>query len=102
MCGIAVLIGADAPREALHRMAEVASRRGPERTRIWAESDCQLAHAALSFVEIGDNSQPHVRADGSWIVWNGEIYNWRELSAAYDFSATTDTGTLLSGLRARG
>jgi asparagine synthase (glutamine-hydrolysing) len=95
MCGIAALVGKDASRTALTRMLRVAKRRGPELTRTLAIGDCLLAHAALRFVDVGHNEQPYVRADSA-LVWNGEIYNWRELGAR------NDTETLLSGLREHG
>lgn len=95
MCGIAALVGKDASRPALARMLRVAKRRGPELTRTLAIGDYLLAHAALRFVAVGHNEQPYVR-EGCALVWNGEIYNWRELGGR------NDTETLLSGLRERG
>jgi asparagine synthetase B (glutamine-hydrolysing) len=98
MCGIAVLLGASASSDLLTRMLQVASRRGPEATQLHATPDALFGHAALRFVEVADNPQPLVLDDGSLIVWNGEIYNWRELG----LSTRSDTETLLSGLRQRG
>ena len=97
MCGIAALVGESVRSDVLARMSSVAQRRGPEHTRTLVVGDCQLAHSALRFVDVGHNEQPYV-IDGSVIVWNGEIYNWRGLVPA----ARNDTQTLLSGLRERG
>src|SRR4051812_32898070 len=97
MCGIAVLVGEGAPRQTLQRMAAVAARRGPELTRTLAAGKYQFAHAALRFVDVLGNEQPCV-LEGSVLVWNGEIYNWRELAG----QARNDTHTLLSGLREHG
>jgi asparagine synthase (glutamine-hydrolysing) len=95
MCGIAVLAGRGASRHVLSRMIRVAKRRGPELTRTLAAGDFLLAHAALRFVEVGNNEQPYAR-NGCALVWNGEIYNWRELGGR------NDTETLLSGLLEQG
>jgi asparagine synthetase B (glutamine-hydrolysing) len=97
MCGIAVLVQKGAGSDVLARMARVAERRGPELTRTLVMGNFQLAHAALRFVDVGHNEQPCV-LDGSVIVWNGEIYNWRGLIPG----ARNDTQTLLLGLREHG
>ncbi|HKP64042.1 MAG TPA: asparagine synthase-related protein [Polyangiales bacterium] len=97
MCGIAVLVGEGASRAALERMSRVAARRGPELLRTLTVGNCLFAHAALRFVEVSDNEQPCV-VDDCVLIWNGEIYNWREL----DCQSRNDTQALLSGLRAHG
>ncbi len=97
MCGIAVLVGHGASRDALARMARIAARRGPEGLRTFSIAECHFAHAALRFVDVGPNEQPYVH-DGCVLVWNGEIYNWKELGVG----ARNDTETLLSGLRDEG
>jgi asparagine synthetase B (glutamine-hydrolysing) len=102
MCGIAVLIGADASADTIARMLQVASRRGPELARARTLHGAQLAHAALGFVDVRENPQPFVADDGSAIVWNGEIYNFRELARRYALPARNDTQTLLFGLRDHG
>jgi asparagine synthase (glutamine-hydrolysing) len=104
MCGIAVVIGgrAGVPDGVLTRMTSVAARRGPEGIRTWCTRDVQLAHCALSFVARGNNVQPRVRDDGTWLVWNGEIYNWKKLSESHRLGAQNDTDTLLLGLLAQG
>jgi asparagine synthase (glutamine-hydrolysing) len=102
MCGIAALLGKGAEPERLSRMLRVAARRGPEGSRVHACGDALLAHAALRFVDVFDNEQPFSSADGACIVWNGELYNWRELDQRYALGARNDTQALLFGLRARG
>jgi asparagine synthetase B (glutamine-hydrolysing) len=102
MCGIAALFGRAPDRHTLSRMLQLAARRGPEGTRMHAVAGGLIAHAALRFVAIGDNEQPLVGADGSTIVWNGEIYNWRQLNDRYELGAGNDTEVLLFGLRSHG
>jgi asparagine synthetase B (glutamine-hydrolysing) len=102
MCGIAALFGACVEPASLTRMLDVAARRGPDGVGVRALQGGLLGHAALRFVDVSFNEQPHVDADGACIVWNGELYNWAELNGTYGFAARNDTQTLLSGLRARG
>jgi asparagine synthetase B (glutamine-hydrolysing) len=102
MCGIAALLGKGAEPERLSRMLRVAARRGPEGSRVHAFREGLLAHAALRFVDVLHNEQPLVAGDGSCIVFNGEIYNWRKLDQKYALGARNDTQVLLFGLRARG
>jgi asparagine synthase (glutamine-hydrolysing) len=102
MCGIAALFGQSLDRQTFGRMLQVASRRGPEGARTLAVQGGMLAHAALRFVAIGRNEQPLVATDGSAIVFNGEIYNWRQLNDICELDASNDTEVLLCGLRSRG
>ncbi|MEY4579995.1 MAG: putative asparagine synthase b protein [Pseudomonadota bacterium] len=106
MCGIAALLGSSAEREAesalLQRMLRVATRRGPEGTGVHAFANGVIAHTALHFVDNLFNHQPLVHDDGSSLVFNGEIYNWRTLNVRYALGARNDTQLLLRGLCARG
>jgi asparagine synthetase B (glutamine-hydrolysing) len=102
MCGIAAILG-EAPEPAvLAALLAVSARRGPEATRTWSRPGLMLVHAALRFVDVHDNDQPLTEADGSALIWNGEIYNWRELAARYGLGARNDTQTLLRGLQLQG
>lgn len=99
MCGIAGVFGAAAHPDTLQSMLAVAARRGPEGTNSCAHPDGLVGHAALRFVEIEHNAQPLRLEDGSLLVWNGQIYNWRTLNAEHQLAAATDTQALLHGLR---
>ena len=79
-------------------------RRGPDGAGIWWSEDgrCGLGHRRLSIVDLSDRaSQPMMSADGSLvIVFNGEVYNHRELRRDLErqgalFRTTSDTEVLL-------
>lgn len=114
MCGIlgaAWRQGALAPSDAMMRKALYSLRnRGPddqgsERYRI-AGSDVVLAHTRLSIIDLTSaGHQPMSSTDGQLaIVFNGEIYNYRELRAelgsiGYSFYTSSDTEVLLTAWR---
>ncbi|HEY2733733.1 MAG TPA: hypothetical protein VGI70_07095, partial [Polyangiales bacterium] len=79
-------------------MLRVAARRGPEGQQIGEFEHGIVGHAALAFVDVGHNEQPLRCDDGSAIVFNGEIYNWRALNESHRLGARNDTQTLLLGL----
>jgi asparagine synthase (glutamine-hydrolysing) len=84
MCGIAGIVSAtELAVEDRHRviaMRDVLAHRGPDDTGIFADSQAALGHRRLSIVDLATGSQPLSNEDGSiWIVFNGEIYNHRDL-----------------------
>jgi len=81
MCGIVGGVGASAP-SALLLDAQLKSieHRGPDDTGTYLNQGVSLGMCRLAIVEIAAGKQP--AADASElinIVWNGEIYNYREL-----------------------
>jgi asparagine synthase (glutamine-hydrolysing) len=85
VCGIAgyVDFAAGAPdRDILTAMTKALGRRGPDASGIWADGPCGFAHARLSIIDVEGSPQPMAFADSDVaIVYNGEIYNYRELRA---------------------
>ncbi len=82
MCGIAGLInGGDA--QLLERMSDTIAHRGPDDAGIkwFADSSSGLAHRRLSIIDLSPaGHQPMSNEAGDlWIVFNGEIYNYKEL-----------------------
>ena len=82
MCGIAGWLGhvADERRVAA-QMQELLRHRGPDAqsARFWP--DASLIHTRLSIIDLSESgTQPIGNEDGSiWAVFNGELYNHREL-----------------------
>jgi len=109
MCGIAVTFArsADAPavdRGALERCRERMAPRGPDGSGTWISTDGRigLAHRRLSILDLSEaGAQPMASADGRLqIVFNGEIYNFRELQKQLEaqgvpFRSKSDTEVLL-------
>ena len=107
MCGIFGLIDTPWHASAERALGTLASR-GPD-ARTWFEQDgCSLGHARLAVIDLVAGDQPMRSADGRLaIVFNGEIYNFRELRAELEraghvFATQSDTEVLLQGYAAWG
>lgn len=108
MCGIGGIrafrsggIGEDA----LRRMAHAALHRGPDEQSVWLEGGVGLAHTRLSIIDLARSHQPMHSVDGNWVVvFNGEIFNYRELRRGLDYPYQTegDTETIVAGLVCHG
>lgn len=110
MCGIAGIIGRldAANREALARMSAAMAHRGPDGQGVWESApDAEgrgvlLAHRRLAILDVSSvAAQPMTDpVTGHVVVFNGEIYNYRELRArlaseGQTFASTGDTAVLL-------
>jgi len=90
MCGIAGIVNLDrSPVDAalLARLAESLAHRGPDERQIWIDPDrphLGLAHARLAILDRPGGRQPMADPNhsGRRVVFNGEIYNHRELRQA--------------------
>ena len=114
MCGIAgILTNRHRQAETVRRvdgMIAAVRHRGPDGHNVVAVGDHHgnclvLGHARLSILDLSDTSaQPMLDlATGSWVVYNGEIYNFRELrheleSYGHRFVSTGDTEVLLKAM----
>lgn len=81
------------------------SHRGPDGKGVFmdAKYSVALGHHRLSIIDIEGGSQPMSNEDGTvTIVFNGEIYNYKELydecrSKGHTFATSSDTETILHG-----
>jgi asparagine synthase (glutamine-hydrolysing) len=110
MCGIAGFVGPGG-RQDLKAMTDALVHRGPdgEGYYIDAESGVHLGHRRLAIVDIGGGAQPMWNAAGTvGVIYNGEIYNHRELRAELEAaghrfqSDHSDTEVLVHGYAAWG
>ncbi len=81
MCGIAGIWG-DVTLSRLKAMADALRHRGPDDEGYWTGSEAAigLAHRRLSIIDPAGGHQPIESEDGGIVaVFNGAIYNYREL-----------------------
>jgi asparagine synthase (glutamine-hydrolysing) len=86
MCGIVGIFDPrgerQIERQTLHAMNERQHHRGPDEGDLYIEAGVGLGHRRLSVIDLSSGQQPLFNEDGSVvIVFNGEIYNFRELMA---------------------
>ena len=100
MCGIAGMVGAPDPR-LLRAMARVMAHRGPDDEGVWRDDQAGLAARRLRIIDLVGGHQPMANEDEScWLVFNGEIYNYRQLRARLEakghrFRSRSDGETIL-------
>jgi asparagine synthase (glutamine-hydrolysing) len=109
MCGIAGLWASGGPdRDALARMTDALAHRGPDADGAFVDGPVALGHRRLSVIDLAGSPQPMTSVDGrATIVFNGEIYNFRELreelrALGQRFATDGDTEVILAGWRAWG
>jgi asparagine synthase (glutamine-hydrolysing) len=111
MCGIAGILertGQPVEQSTLERMTAVMRHRGPDSDGFHIEPPVAIAMRRLKVIDLATGDQPIATADGRLqIVFNGEIYNYRELRAELrergcSFVTESDTEVLLQMYREHG
>ena len=105
MCGIAGKVMADPEREVdgelLRRMCASIVHRGPDDEGYHAAGPAGLCMRRLEVIDLAGGHQPMCNEDGTlWIVFNGEIYNYRGLrqqlvSRGHTLKSASDTEVIL-------
>ncbi len=106
MCGICgkVTLGRNAASVEsglIRAMMDTIRHRGPDDDGLYVARGVGLGHLRLSIIDLGSGHQPLSNEDGTiWIVFNGEIYNYRELRAflvgkGHVFKTQTDTEVIV-------
>jgi len=110
ICGIYSLRGESDLGGAVGAMTAAIEHRGPDGTNAWIGRDrgVALGHARLAIIDLKSGAQPMSDDTGAChIVFNGEIYNYRELRAqlgekGFRFRTESDTEVILCGYRCWG
>jgi len=95
MCGIYGITANDTAF--IEKYIELCKHRGPDGSNVWASDEVTLGHNLLSIMSDPDRSQqPWLTPKGNRLVYNGEIFNYKELLEKYtNFNNTTDCDTEL-------
>ncbi|MFL6513845.1 MAG: asparagine synthase (glutamine-hydrolyzing) [Chthoniobacterales bacterium] len=105
MCGICGSLyfdrGQPAGRGLLEQMTGTIAHRGPDGEGFYVSGPVALGHRRLAIIDLNRGAQPMCNEDRTvWIVFNGEIYNFKELTAdlvakGHRFSSSSDTETII-------
>ncbi len=104
MCGIAGTVSFDgepADMALLEAMAGALAHRGPDASGFHADGPFGLAHRRLSIIDLQGGAQPLANEDFTiWTVFNGEIYNFKELrneleGRGHVFKTVSDTEVIV-------
>jgi asparagine synthase (glutamine-hydrolysing) len=111
MCGIAFLLDPDSStaerRERMTAALQRLEHRGPDETGCFADRDFAAGQTRLAIIDLAGGHQPVRDPTGRWVlVFNGEIYNYKNLRAQFEgrwqFRDGSDTEVLLAGLVTEG
>ncbi|MEX2195800.1 MAG: asparagine synthase (glutamine-hydrolyzing) [Thermoleophilaceae bacterium] len=101
MCGIGGTAGGSPPDIALlERMAGLMAHRGPDGKGVWRDGQVGFAHTRLAIIDLDERSDQPMHLGPLHLVFNGEIYNYRELrkelcAAGHEFRTEGDAEVLL-------
>jgi len=97
MCGITGIIAEGPSRETVERMVDRLRHRGPDDSGVWQSHGVCLGHTRLSILDLSSAGHQPMTKGCLTIVYNGEIYNFRELRRELPgpFASETDTEVLL-------
>ena len=107
MCGIAGSFGSSVKQTQLNAQLKAMiarqQHRGPDASGAYFDPSgrAALGHNRLSIIDLSDAGRQPLRnhAGTRWLVFNGEIYNYRELRAAlpdYPYRTQTDSEVILA------
>jgi asparagine synthase (glutamine-hydrolysing) len=107
MCGIAGQFNFQrhepVERETIVRMARSIAHRGPDDEGFFIAGPVGLGFRRLSIIDLAGGHQPMSNSEGTvWIIFNGEIYNYKELRAelqskGHEFRTNSDTEVIIHG-----
>lgn len=109
MCGIAGIINfnnSSVSEDILLGMRDILAHRGPDDAGVYISPDKKagLAHRRLSIIDLSEAAhQPMCNENGTiWITYNGEIYNYREMSSnlktsGHVFKSNSDIEVIIHG-----
>ena len=111
MCGITGCYQQPDGRKLADVMTDRIAHRGPDAGGVWSHEDervsIHLGHRRLSIIDLSSAADQPLRKDTLSLVYNGELYNYKELRAELAsrgarFATQSDTEVVLEAWRAWG
>ncbi|MEO5976542.1 MAG: asparagine synthase (glutamine-hydrolyzing) [Chryseolinea sp.] len=105
MCGIAGYYNAQVNDAQIESLISKLSHRGPDDQRVFKSDRVGLIHTRLSIIELSDLGAQPYRYEHLTLVFNGEIYNHKEIrgeleARGYRFTSNSDTEVLIKAFDA--
>src|SRR4051812_40635585 len=108
MCGISGFIDhkRNSSLELLKEMNSTLHHRGPDDhgCKLFSNTNALvgISHARLSIIDLTATGKQPMQYDNLWIVFNGEVYNFKEIRAdleklGHTFGGSSDTEVILKG-----
>ena len=93
MCGILGIFNQRFSNEEALEALDLMEHRGPNNTSYYSKDQVFLGHKRLSIIDLDERSnQPFIKKD-LIIIFNGEIYNYKELIVEHELSTDTKSDT---------
>jgi asparagine synthase (glutamine-hydrolysing) len=108
MCGFLGVLGCELKLSEGERALDTIAHRGPDERGHFHEEDVYLGHVRLRVIDLHGGKQPMEDPSGRYIiVYNGEVYNFRELrqellDRGFEFNTHSDTEVVLALFIAEG
>ena len=100
MCGICGFTGFQ-DKNLIENMCSIMAHRGPDGEGFYFGDQVTLGHRRLSIIDLNSGKQPiHNEEEDIWIVFNGEIYNYQDLTTelkkrGHTFYTKSDTEVIV-------
>jgi len=100
MCGICGIVG-EKDNALVKKMTNYLSHRGPDGHGFYDDKNISLGHRRLAIIDLDSGNQPMCNEEGTiWIVYNGEIYNHKQLRTileekGHEFKTNCDTESII-------
>ena len=102
MCGILAIFG-EYEKKTVKKAINLLEHRGPDSSGEYFDAGIAFAHKRLSIIDLNKRaSQPFISREGNVIIYNGEVYNFKEVreeinaKKKYPFRTESDTEVILA------
>lgn len=108
MCGIAGFVGRNFTRQQLDKMTGILQHRGPDAEGFYFDeiAGVGLGHRRLSVLDLSSLANQPFRSRGGryMMVYNGEVYNFKEVAAQFGIETitTSDTEVIIEAFAKKG
>jgi len=90
MCGI---VGCNYKANNFSKAIDLITHRGPDNQSILSVDDNLLGHTRLSIIDLNEEANQPMKFDNVVIIFNGEIYNYKELIKEHNLKVVTKSDT---------